>query len=119
MIAGEKARPAEIIFIHHLEQPFDVGPVEPADVVRGRIINKGSRRPNEDKIRKTFRRAVGGEDPDHAADGMADKNAQIERLANIEHVLRVAVEGPVTLRVISREIGFARPRWTHVRKLPA
>ena len=105
----EKVRPPDVVLLHHLEQPLDVGALEAADVVR-RIVDVARRGADHDEPLEEFGLAIRREHADHAAHGVADEDhvVQIELVANVEHVLRVALERCVALGVVRGEIGLSR-----------
>jgi hypothetical protein len=88
---GEEVGPADEVAIHHLEQAVDIGPIEPADI--GRVVDVARRRPDENEPGKAIGLAIRGQHADHAAHRVSDEDhvAKVERMDDVEDILRVAV----------------------------
>ena len=68
---------------------------------------RGYRRADEDQPFEQVRRLVGGDHANHAADGVADEDhlSQVERADDLDQVVRVGVEGRLSISVVGRQIG--------------
>ena len=95
-VGARHAGPADVVALHRFQQAGDVRALEAADVVA--VVDVARRRRHQDELAEALGLLVRREHPDHAAHGMPDEDdiAQIERLADIQHILRVAVERAVT-----------------------
>ena len=101
-------RPAEVVAVERVEQPVDVLGREAADVVL--VVDVARRGPDEHERCEQLRPLDGGEHADHRADGVPDEDhvPEPELVADLEHVLGVAVERGVALRVVGGQVGAAR-----------
>ena len=59
---------------------------------------------------EALRLAVRREHGDHAADRVRDEDTspEVERMADVQDVVRVAVEAAVALRIVGGQVGAAR-----------
>ena len=76
----EEARPADVVAVHHLQQPLDVGALEAADV--GRIVDVARRRPDQHELAEPVGLTVRRQHGDHAAHRVAhqDHLAEVQRV---------------------------------------
>ncbi len=104
---GHGPGPAQIIAVEGFEQAGDVVIAEAADVIG--VVEIAGRRPDEDQRSEPLGRRDRGEDAHHGADRVPDEHdvVEIERFADLEHVLGVAVERSVAIRVVRLEVGVA------------
>ena len=104
---GHRARPAQIVTVERFQEPFDILPGEPADVVA--VIDVAGGRPDEDQRLEAFRLLDRRQDPDGGAHRVADEDhlLQIELAADFEHVGRVALERAVPGPVVGGQVRLA------------
>jgi hypothetical protein len=96
----EEVRPPDVVLVHRLEQSLDVRALEAADVRR--VVDVARRRSDEDEMREALRLTPRREHADHRAHRVSDEDhvLQLELVADVEHVLYVAVEAGVALRIV-------------------
>src|SRR5687768_10188471 len=114
---GEEIGPADEVPVHHLEEALYILPLEPADIWS--VVDIAGRWANEYETLESIRLPVGGENAHHAADRVSYKDhiVQIERVNQIEHILRVALETSVPRGVVRTEIGSTRSDIVEQHKL--
>ncbi len=80
---------------------------EAADV--GVVIDVPGRRAHQHQLGEAVGLGGGGEDADHGGDGVADEDhiGQVELAADLQHVLGVAPQRPVPVRVVGRQVRAA------------
>jgi hypothetical protein len=105
-------RPAEVVAVHRLEQLVDLLLGEAAAVVA--VVDVPRARADEHEPVEQLRPLRRGERTDHRAHRVADEDdrRQVERLDDLDDVLRVALEPSVADGVVRRGVGAARPTWS-------
>ena len=100
--------PADVVHFHQRQQALEVGPVEAAVVVRGMVQEAGIRAEQHQTLEQV-RAGDRGQQADVAADRMRDQRdaAQPQRVADLDHVLGVAIEPGIALAVERGRIGLA------------
>ena len=99
--------PAEEVALQRLEQLLDVGAAEAAAVRV--VVDVARRRADEHQRADPPGLADRGQHADHRADRVPDEDGvgQVERAAQLQHVVGVGVERAVPLRVVGRQVRAA------------
>ena len=100
-----RARPAEEVALHRLQQLLDVRRAEAADVPV--VVDVARRGPDQHQLADRLRRPRGREDADHRADRVARRTprpASSSARQDLDHVVGVAVSERVALGVVGGEV---------------
>ena len=100
--------PAQVVVAQRLEELLDVRPAEPPAVVA--VVDVARRRGHEHQLGEPLRLESRREHADHRADRVPDEHhlAQIQLPAQLRHVLGVAVQRRVALRIPGAAIRATR-----------
>ena len=108
MMAGARkfAQPMKFLSIIS-KQTVDVAALEAADIAV--VVDVARRRSDEDEPSEPIGLAVGREHADHAAHRVSDEDdvVQVERMDDVEDVLRVALERSIAVVIVLRLVGLS------------
>ena len=102
-----RARPAQVIAVQRLEQPFDVLPAEPADIAS--VVDVTGGRSDQDELLEAVRLLEGREHPDHRAHRVPDEDraGEPQLAADLEHVGGIPLERSVLAPVVGGGVRLA------------
>jgi len=108
MITGSHGRrPAEVVALERVQQLVDVSALEAAEVVN--VVEVARGRADEHQCREQLGHGDRGGHPDHRRNGVPNEDdvTQSELVTDLHHVIGVAVQRGIAVRVVRGEIRVA------------